>query len=185
PPQLLVVDGGLPQVNAAAAALAEAGAGDVPVIGLAKRLEEVWLPDEEFPVILPRRSEGLFLLQRLRDEAHRFAIAHHRKRRSTRMTASALDEIPGLGEIRRKALLRQFGSLKRLRAASPEEIASVQGIGASTAEAVHRALNPEAASAAAPAPVATEATEARAEGRGEDTRAAAGDASPTNGAAGE
>ncbi|MEV0647167.1 excinuclease ABC subunit UvrC [Phytomonospora sp. NPDC050363] len=149
PPQLIVVDGGLPQVNAAAAALDEAGAGDVPVIGLAKRLEEVWLPDEEFPVILPRRSEGLFLLQRLRDEAHRFAISHHRKRRSNRMTASALDEIPGLGEIRRKALLRHFGSLKRLRAANVEEIASVQGIGRSTAEAVRRALNPEPDASAA------------------------------------
>jgi len=172
PPQLLVVDGGLPQVNAAAAALAEAGAGDVPVIGLAKRLEEVWLPDEEFPVILPRRSEGLFLLQRLRDEAHRFAITHHRKRRSTRMTASALDEIPGLGEIRRKALLRQFGSLKRLRAASVDEIASVQGIGASTAAAVHRALNPEG--------------EATGVGTGESTAVTAGDA-PTapDGTAGE
>ncbi|GLZ78944.1 UvrABC system protein C [Actinorhabdospora filicis] len=144
PPQLLVVDGGLPQVNAAAAALADAGAGDVPVIGLAKRLEEVWMPDEEFPVILPRRSEGLFLLQRLRDEAHRFAISHHRQRRSTRMTASELDAVPGLGEIRRKALLRHFGSLKRLRAASAEEIASVQGIGKATAEAVRAALAPEA-----------------------------------------
>jgi excinuclease ABC subunit C len=115
---------------------------DVAVCGLAKRLEEVWLPDEAFPVVLPRASEGLYLLQRVRDEAHRFAITFHRQRRSKRMTASALDGIAGLGEVRRKALLRRFGSLKRLAAASLEEISEVPGIGRRTAETVLAALNP-------------------------------------------
>jgi excinuclease ABC subunit C len=111
PPQLVVVDGGQPQVNAAAAVLADLGIVDVALCGLAKRLEEVWLPGDDFPVILPRASEGLYLLQRLRDEAHRFAIAFHRQRRSKRMTTSSLDDVPGLGDVRRKALLRHFGSL--------------------------------------------------------------------------
>jgi excinuclease ABC subunit C len=142
PPQLVVVDGGQPQVNAVAAVLSDLGITDVALCGLAKRLEEVWLPGEDFPVILPRTSEALYLLQRVRDEAHRFAITFHRQRRSKRMTASALDNIPGLGETRRKALLRHFGSLKRLGQATPEEIAEVHGIGRRTAEAVLAALNP-------------------------------------------
>ncbi|WP_091345974.1 excinuclease ABC subunit UvrC [Micromonospora rhizosphaerae] len=141
PPQLVVVDGGAPQVAAAAQALAELGIDDVALCGLAKRLEEVWLPDDEFPVILPRTSEGLYLLQRVRDEAHRFAITFHRQRRSKRMTASALDNIPGLGEVRRKALLRHFGSLKRLSAATVEEITEVPGVGKRTAEAILAALH--------------------------------------------
>ncbi len=128
-PNLVVVDGGLPQVNAAARALAEAGVVDVTVVGLAKRLEEVWVPGEEFPVVLPRTSEGLYLLQRLRDEAHRFAITFHRQRRSKAMTTSALDSVPGLGEKRRASLLAAFGSVKRVRAASLEELAAVPGIG--------------------------------------------------------
>ena len=140
PPNLVVVDGGAPQVAAAARALAELGIDDVALCGLAKRLEEVWLPGETDPVILPRTSEGLYLLQRVRDEAHRFAITYHRKRRSKTMTTSALDGIPGLGEMRRKTLLRRFGSLKRLRAASVEEIAEVPGIGRRTAEAIAAAL---------------------------------------------
>jgi len=140
PPQLVVVDGGEPQVNAAAQVLAELGITDITLCGLAKRLEEVWLPGEAFPVILPRSSEGLYLLQRVRDEAHRFAIAFHRERRSKRMTASALDAIPGLGATRRKALLTHFGSLKRLAAATPEEILEVPGIGRRTAEAIVAAL---------------------------------------------
>ena len=111
-----MVDGGQPQVNAVAAVLSDLGITDVALCGLAKRLEEVWLPGEDFPVILPRTSEALYLLQRVRDEAHRFAITFHRQRRSKRMTASALDNMPGLGETRRKALLRHFGSLKRLAA---------------------------------------------------------------------
>lgn len=140
PPNLVVVDGGPPQVAAAAAALAELGVDDVALCGLAKRLEEVWLPGEEYPVILQRSSEGLYLLQRVRDEAHRFAISAHRKRRSKGMTASALDDVPGLGPARKAALLRHFGSVKRLRAASAEEIATVPGMGARTAEAVVAAL---------------------------------------------
>jgi excinuclease ABC subunit C len=140
-PNLVVVDGGAPQVNAAATVLGHLGITDVAVCGLAKRLEEVWLPGADgFPVILPRASEGLYLLQRVRDEAHRFAITFHRQRRSKRMTASVLDGIPGLGETRRKALLRQFGSLKRLTGASVEEIAEVPGIGRRTAQAIAAAL---------------------------------------------
>lgn len=139
-PSLVVVDGGAPQVAAAHAALAELGIDDVPLVGLAKRLEEVWLPGEEFPLILPRASEGLFLLQRARDEAHRFAITHHRGRRSASMVESLLDDVPGLGELRRKALLKHFGSLKKLRAASVDDIALVPGIGPRTAQAVKDAL---------------------------------------------
>jgi excinuclease ABC subunit C len=153
PPQLVVVDGGQPQVNAVAAVLSDLGITDVALCGLAKRLEEVWLPGEDFPVIFPRTSESLYLLQRVRDEAHRFAITFHRQRRSKRMTTSALDSIPGLGETRRKALLRHFGSLKRLGQATPEEVAEVHGIGRRTAEAVLAALNPpgDSVSAAEPA----------------------------------
>jgi excinuclease ABC subunit C len=139
-PGLVVVDGGPPQVAAAQRALDELGIDDVPVCGLAKRLEEVWLPGREDPVILPRTSEALFLLQRIRDEAHRFAITHHRSRRSKSMVESLLDDVPGLGEVRRKALLKRFGSLKKVRAASVEEIAAVPGIGTRTAEAVAAAL---------------------------------------------
>jgi excinuclease ABC subunit C len=136
----LVIDGGQPQVRAAHEALVEAGASDIPVVGIAKRLEELWLPDEDDPVILPRRSPGLFLLQRIRDESHRFAIAHHRNRRSKRMTASALDEVKGLGESRRNALIRHFGSVRKLSQASEEEIAALPGFGKATAEAVVAAL---------------------------------------------
>jgi len=139
-PNLLVVDGGAPQVAAAAQALTDLGIDDVSLCGLAKRLEEVWLPGEQEPVILPRTSEALYLLQRVRDEAHRFAITYHRQRRSRSMVESALDGVPGLGETRRKALLRHFGSLKRLRAASAEEVAQVSGIGPRTAAAVVAAL---------------------------------------------
>jgi excinuclease ABC subunit C len=118
----------------------ELGVGDVAVCGLAKRLEEVWLPGEEFPVILPRSSEGLYLLQRVRDEAHRFAITYHRTKRSRGFTSSALDDIPGLGPARRAALLKRFGSVRRLSAAGTGEIASVPGIGPRLAEAVAAAL---------------------------------------------
>jgi excinuclease ABC subunit C len=152
PPNLFVVDGGAPQVNAAAAVLEDLGVTDVAVIGLAKRLEEVWVPAEPDPVILPRNSEGLFLLQRIRDEAHRFAITYHRSKRSKRMTASALDTVKGLGEHRRKALVTHFGSLARLRQASVEEITSVPGIGVATAKAVLEALGVTPDSSA-PAPV--------------------------------
>jgi len=149
PPQLVVVDGGKPQVAAARRALDELGIDDVAVCGLAKRLEEVWLPDDDDPVILPRTSEGLYLLQRVRDEAHRFAITYQRAKRSRSMKAGALDTVPGLGETRRQALLKHFGSLKRLRAATVEEICEVPGIGRKTAETVAAAL--AAAGPAAPA----------------------------------
>ena len=139
-PSLVVVDGGAPQVAAAQAALAALGVDGIPLVGLAKRLEEVWLPGEEFPLILPRASEALFLLQRARDEAHRFAISHHRGRRSQSMVESLLDDVPGLGELRRRALLKHFGSLKKLRAARVEEIAEVPGFGPKTALAVKAAL---------------------------------------------
>jgi excinuclease ABC subunit C len=155
PPNLFVVDGGAPQVNAAAAVLAELGIDDVAVIGLAKRLEEVWVPSEDGtaldPIILSRTSEGLYLLQRVRDEAHRFAISYHRSKRSKRMTASALDAVRGLGENRRKALVAHFGSVARLREATLEEITAVPGIGAATARAVREALR--APDSGSPAPV--------------------------------
>ena len=139
-PGLVVVDGGPPQVAAAREAMTELGFDDIPVCGLAKRLEEVWVPDQEDPVILPRSSEGLYLLQRVRDEAHRFAITHHRSRRSKSMVESILDDVPGLGEVRRKTLLKHFGSLRKLRAATVEEIAEVPGIGARTAAAIKDAV---------------------------------------------
>ncbi|RDI50755.1 excinuclease ABC subunit UvrC [Nocardia mexicana] len=141
PPNLYVVDGGAPQVNAAAEVLDELGITDVAVIGLAKRLEEVWVPGEPDPVIMPRNSESLYLLQRVRDEAHRFAITFHRSKRSRRMTASALDSVRGLGESRRTALVTHFGSVARLRDATVEEITEVPGIGVATAKAVLAALN--------------------------------------------
>lgn len=140
PPQLVVVDGGLPQVNAARAVLDRLGVEGVELVGLAKRLEEVWVPGDEFPVILPRGSEGLFLLQRVRDEAHRFAIKHHRKKRAKAMTASDLDSLPGVGPARAKSLLRHFGSLAQIKEASVDQIALVPGIGAGTARVVHDAL---------------------------------------------
>lgn len=136
PPNLVVVDGGQPQVAAAARALADLGIVDVVVVGLAKRLEEVWLPGEGHPLVLPRTSEGLYLLQRVRDEAHRFAVTFHRQRRSTAMTRSELDGIPGVGEAKRKALLSAFGSLKRLRTATPAELATVSGIGPALAATI-------------------------------------------------
>ena len=139
-PSLVVIDGGLPQVNAAAQELADLGVVDIAVCGLAKRLEEVWLPGEEDPVILPRASQGLYLLQRVRDEAHRTALRYQRQKRSTRMTTSALDDIPGLGPARRKALLAHFGSVKKLRRATPEEIAALPGFGLALAERILGAL---------------------------------------------
>ncbi|WP_460774040.1 excinuclease ABC subunit UvrC [Microbacterium sp. GXF7504] len=136
PPQLLVVDGGRPQVEAAARALADSGHTEIALCGIAKRLEEIWLPGEEYPVILPRTSEALYLVQRLRDEAHRFAITHQRKRRKRDIT-SVLNEVPGLGEARIKALLRHFGSVTALKRATPEEIAELPGIGPKLAQSVH------------------------------------------------
>ncbi|WP_433284577.1 excinuclease ABC subunit UvrC [Pseudonocardia sp. CA-142604] len=141
PPNLLVVDGGQPQVEAAADVLADLGVTDVAVCGLAKRLEEVWLPAEPEPVIMSRTSEGLYLLQRLRDEAHRFAITYHRQRRSKSMVSSELDAVPGLGPARRAALLKHFGSLRKLKAADADAIAALPGFGPRIAAAVLAALH--------------------------------------------
>lgn len=141
PPQLVIVDGGRGQVNAAARAFAELGITDITLVGLAKRLEEIWFPDQSYPVILPRHSEALYLVQRIRDEAHRFAITFHRSKRSKLMLESLLDEIPNLGEVRRQALLEHFGSVAALKKASLDEIAAVPGIGPKSAESVVRAIN--------------------------------------------
>ncbi|MDP5226111.1 MULTISPECIES: excinuclease ABC subunit UvrC [Arthrobacter] len=151
PPNLVVVDGGKPQVAAAQRALDALGIQEVRVVGLAKRLEEVWLPDSDFPVILPRASQSLYLLQRIRDEAHRFAITFHRQRRGKAMTVSALDGVPGLGESKRKALLTHFGSLKKIKAATVEELTDVKGVGVVLAAAVHERLHGEESQDVAPA----------------------------------
>jgi excinuclease ABC subunit C len=139
PPQLLLVDGGQPQVNAAARALAESGHTEIALAGIAKRLEELWLPDDDFPVILPRTSEALYLVQRLRDEAHRFAITHQRARRK-RDIRTVLSEIPGLGESRIKALLKHFGSVAALREATADQIQELPGIGPKLAQTIHAHL---------------------------------------------
>jgi excinuclease ABC subunit C len=141
PPNLVVVDGGPPQVAAAKRALDELGIDDVSLCGIAKRLEEVWLPGEEDPVILPRNCEGMYLLQRARDEAHDFAIRFHRSKRSKGMIVSELDDVPGLGPSRRTALIKHFGSVKLLKEAGPDEIAEVPGIGRRTAESIVAALH--------------------------------------------
>ncbi|GGW85306.1 excinuclease ABC subunit UvrC [Streptomyces lomondensis] len=154
PPQLVVVDGGAPQVAAAQRALDELGIDDIAVCGLAKRLEEVWLPGDDDPVVLPRTSEGLYLLQRVRDEAHRFAISYQRTKRSKRFRSSPLDDVPGLGDTRKQALLKHFGSLKKLRSATIDQICEVPGIGRKTAETIAAAL----AQAAPAAPAVNTAT---------------------------
>ncbi|MEH0422382.1 excinuclease ABC subunit UvrC [Streptomyces sp. B21-083] len=154
PPQLVVVDGGQPQVAAAQRALDELGIDDIAVCGLAKRLEEVWVPGEDDPVILPRTSEGLYLLQRVRDEAHRFAITYQRVKRAKRFRASPLDDVPGLGETRKQALIKHFGSVKKLRSATIDQIREVPGIGLKTAETIAVAL----AEAAPAAPAVNTAT---------------------------
>jgi len=140
-PNLLIVDGGQPQVSAAMRALADSGITDLAVCGIAKRLEEVWLPGESFPVILPRATDELFLLQRIRDEAHRFAITFQRTKRSSAIL-STLSEIAGLGDKRVSALLKHFGSAKRLRLATVDEIAEVAGIGKALAQQITASLNP-------------------------------------------
>jgi len=143
PPQLIVVDGGAPQVNAAQRALDELGIHDIALCGLAKRMEEVWLPGSGDPIIFPRHSEGLYLLQRVRDEAHRFAITYHRSKRSRLMVESLLDEIEGLGEVRRKSLLERFGSVTAMKKLEKEEIAMIPGVGVKIAENIYRKLHPE------------------------------------------
>ena len=140
PPALIVVDGGAPQVNAAYQALLALGLEKIPLVGLAKRLEEVWLPNNSDPIILARHSEGLYLLQRVRDEAHRFAINFHRSKRSAVMLESLLDEIPLLGEVRRKALLDRFGSVSAIKKATVEEIAAIPGIGEKIALIIENSL---------------------------------------------
>ncbi len=145
PPSLVVVDGGPAQVASAAQALADLGITDLPVVGLAKRLEELWLPGEEFPIVLPRASQGLYMLQRLRDESHRFAITFHRQKRATSMVSSALDGIPGLGPAKQRALLKHFGSVKRIRATSIDQLQEAPGIGRSLAASVHAFLHPDQA----------------------------------------
>ncbi|GAA2449354.1 excinuclease ABC subunit UvrC [Streptomyces pulveraceus] len=154
PPQLVVVDGGQPQVAAAKRALDELGIDDIAVCGLAKRLEEVWLPEDDDPVVLPRSSEGLYLLQRVRDEAHRFAITYQRAKRAKRIRSSPLDAVAGLGETRKQALIKHFGSVKKLKQATIDEICEVPGIGRRTAESVAVAL----ASTAPAAPAVNTAT---------------------------
>ncbi|MER5514969.1 excinuclease ABC subunit UvrC [Streptomyces sp. NPDC002763] len=154
PPQLVVVDGGQPQVAAAKRALDELGIDDIAVCGLAKRLEEVWLPEDDDPVVLPRTSEGLYLLQRVRDEAHRFAITYQRTKRAKRFRSGPLDDVPGLGETRKQALIKHFGSVKKLRSATIEQIQEVPGIGRKTAETIAVAL----AQAAPAAPAVNTAT---------------------------
>jgi excinuclease ABC subunit C len=139
PPALIVVDGGRGQLSVATKVLAEAGL-HVPAIGLAKRLEEVYFPDRPDPLLIPRGSEALFVLQHLRDEAHRFAVTYHRQKRAKRALASPLDEVAGVGPSRKKALLKRFGSLARLSRASVEEIAATPGIGPEMARAVHERL---------------------------------------------
>ncbi|WEV71687.1 excinuclease ABC subunit UvrC [Bifidobacterium sp. ESL0790] len=142
-PNLIVVDGGKPQVEAAAKALQDCGVDDVAVCGLAKRLEEVWVPGDDYPIILKRQSEGMYLLQRVRDESHRFAITYHRKTRRKGALRSALDDIPGVGEVYQKKLLRAFGSVKRMREADIEDLKAVNGIGEAKAEAIFNALHPK------------------------------------------
>ncbi|QIZ98878.1 excinuclease ABC subunit UvrC [Leifsonia sp. PS1209] len=139
PPNLLIVDGGQPQVAAARRALEESGVQGIQLVGIAKRLEEIWLPDSDFPVILPRNSDALFLIQRIRDEAHRFAITYQRAKRR-RDIGSVLGEIPGLGPSRVKELLKHFGSVAQLRKATPDEIAAVRGVGPTLASAIHERL---------------------------------------------
>jgi len=139
PPNLLIVDGGQPQVAAARRALEESGVQGIQLVGIAKRLEEIWLPDSDFPVILPRNSDALFLIQRIRDEAHRFAITYQRAKRK-RDIGSVLGEIPGLGPSRVKELLKHFGSVAQLRKATPDEIAAVRGVGPTLASAIHERL---------------------------------------------
>jgi excinuclease ABC subunit C len=140
-PDLVVIDGGLGQVNAARGVLDELGLRDMPVIGLAKEREEVWLPAAPGPLVLPANSQALYLLQRLRDEAHRFAVTYHRKLRAKLQTKSILDDLPGVGPARKRALLRVFGSTRLMRSATVEEIASVPGISRSLAERIHAGLN--------------------------------------------
>ncbi|MBG0856198.1 excinuclease ABC subunit UvrC [Streptomyces spinoverrucosus] len=179
PPQLVVVDGGQPQVAAAQRALDELGIDDIAVCGLAKRLEEVWLPGEDDPVVLPRTSEGLYLLQRVRDEAHRFAITYQRSKRAKRIRSSPLDDVPGLGETRKQALIKHFGSVKKLRSATIDEICEVPGIGRKTAETIAVALARTAPAAPAVNTATGEIMEDVEDGEPETTAGTPGEPVPT------
>jgi excinuclease ABC subunit C len=143
PPQLFIVDGGRPQVEAAQEVLDELGVTDVTLVGIAKRLEELWVPGDEYPVIVARNSPALYLVQQIRDEAHRFAITFHRASRGKRMTRSVLDEVPGLGPKRRSQLVTAFGSVAKVREAGEEAVAALPGFGPKLAAAVMAALSPE------------------------------------------
>jgi excinuclease ABC subunit C len=154
PPSLVVVDGGRGQLGVAEKVLADRGL-DIPVIGLAKRLEEVYLPGQPEPLMIPRGSEALFVLQHIRDEAHRFAITYHREKRAKRALRSPLDDIPGVGATRRKALLKRFGSLARLRTADPGEIEAVPGVGPALARTIYDHLHSQAPGAGRGDAVAT------------------------------
>lgn len=149
-PNLVVVDGGYPQVRAAAKALEDCGVTDVAVCGLAKKLEEVWVPDDDYPIIMKRQSEGMYLLQRVRDESHRFAITYHRQMRRKGTLRSALDGIDGIGPSYQKKLLRHFGSVKQIRAASLDDLQQVDGIGEKKARSIYAALHPDDDAASAP-----------------------------------
>jgi len=140
PPQLLIVDGGQPQVAAAQRALEDSGVTGIQLVGIAKRLEEIWLPDSEYPVILPRNSDALFLFQRIRDEAHRFAITFQRQKRRKDIS-SVLSDVPGLGPSRVAELLKHFGSVARLKAADAEAIMEVRGVGPQLARTIVAALH--------------------------------------------
>jgi excinuclease ABC subunit C len=153
-PGLVVVDGGPPQVAAAREAMTELGFDDIPVCGLAKRLEEVWVPDQEDPVILPRSSEGLYLLQRVRDEAHRFAITYHKKLRDRRTIQSVLDAIPGIGPTIRTSLLKTLGSARRVREASVAELAAVPKVTPKLAQRIHDHFHATVSAAPSEAPEA-------------------------------
>ncbi|MFJ5777147.1 excinuclease ABC subunit UvrC [Streptomyces sp. NPDC093094] len=179
PPQLVVVDGGQPQVAAARRALDELGIDDIAVCGLAKRLEEVWLPGDDDPVVLPRTSEGLYLLQRVRDEAHRFAIGYQRTRRAKRFRSGPLDDVPGLGETRKQALIKHFGSVKKLRSATIDQICEVPGIGRKTAETIAVALARAAPAAPAVNTATGEIMDDMEEGTPETTSDAPGEPVPT------
>jgi excinuclease ABC subunit C len=142
-PNLVVIDGGKGQLNRAVEVIDELGLSGITMVSLAKRMEEVFLPGKPEPIVIPRGSESLYLLQQIRDEAHRFAVTYHRQRRAKRMTKSALDGIPGLGPVRRKKLLKAFGSVKRMREASIEELSSVSSIPKGVAENLYRSLRGE------------------------------------------
>ncbi|HYO61615.1 MAG TPA: helix-hairpin-helix domain-containing protein, partial [Actinomycetota bacterium] len=147
-PNLVVIDGGKGQLNRAVEVMTELGVEGVTTVSLAKRMEEVFVPGEAEPILIPRGSDALYLLQRIRDEAHRFALTYHQLRRNKKMTQSTLDGIPGLGEVRRKKLLKHFGSVKRVREATLEELRDAPGIPAGVAAAVYESLHGTGASAA-------------------------------------